>query len=78
MTARTAYVLANLHPTYKAHLDSLKKTAEQINSGDTEFDLRAKKLARAEIRGYLTALNDASLITNHQFRVLYTCYTLNL
>ena len=70
--ARMKWYLSDLNPTYRNHLNSLKDIGEKI-ALDKE-----KKLVRAEIRGYLTALNDAGLISDVQFRGLYTYYTINL
>lgn len=72
MTAKTTYYINQLHPAQKRHLDSLKDIGDKV-----EYESQ-KKLVRAEIRGYLTALHDAGIISDVAFRCLYTYYTLNL
>lgn len=69
--AQTTKYIDQLHPMSKRHLDNLKAIGERCE------DIQ-KRLARAEIRGYLTALNDAGIISDSAFRCLYTYYTLNL
>lgn len=82
MTARTTFYINQLRPECRKHLDSLKEMAEKIkadqNTSDFAFAQQAMRLARAEIRGYLTALNDTGSISDVQFRNLYIYYTLNL
>jgi hypothetical protein len=79
MTAKTTFYINQLQPTQKNHLNSLKEMAEKIkadkNTSDCEFAQQAMRLARAEIRGYLTALNDAGIISDVAFRCLYLYYT---
>lgn len=70
--ARTKWYVEALDQTYRNHLDILKEINENAEKESQ------KKLARAEIRGYLTALHDAGLVSDVQFRALYIYYTLNL
>lgn len=67
MTAKTTYYINQLQPIQKKHLDSLKAIGERCE------DIQ-KRLARSEIRGYLTALNDAGIISDAAFRYLYLYY----
>ena len=72
MALGTAWYVEALDQKQKAHLDSLKEIGEKAEQESQ------KKLARAEIRGYLTALHDAGMVSDVQFRALYTYYTINL
>lgn len=72
MALGTAWYVEALNQKQRKHLDSLKDIGEKV-----EYESQ-KKLARAEIRGYLTALHDADMVSDVQFRALYIYYTLNL
>ena len=67
--AGTAKYIDQLHPMSRKHLDSLKAIGERCENIQ-------KRLARSEIRGYLTALNDAGIISDAAFRSLYLYYTI--
>ena len=69
-TAKTTYYISQLQPYAKKHLEALKEIGNRFPYGERE-----QKLARAEIRGYLTALNDAGNIGDVAFRCLYIYYT---
>lgn len=77
--AQTTKYINQLHPMSKKHLDNLKELAERIgadqNTNDYSFAQQAMRLSRAEIRGYLTALNDSGIISDVAFRCLYIYYT---
>ena len=66
MTGTSKYI-NQLHPMSRKHLDSLKAIGERCENIQ-------KRLARSEIRGYLTALNDAGIISDVAFRSLYLYY----
>ena len=66
--AQTTKYINQLHPMSKKHLDNLKAIGERCE------DIQ-KRLSRSEIRGYLTALNDAGIISDVAFRCLYIYYT---
>lgn len=68
--AQTTKYINQLHPMSKKHLEALKEIGNRFPYGERE-----QKLARAEIRGYLTALNDAGIINDVAFRCLYIYYT---
>ena len=78
-SSKTAYYINELQPSAKKHLDQLKNAANKmradINTNECVFVQQALRLARAEIRGYLTALNDAGIISDVAFRCLYIYYT---
>ena len=67
--ARTTYYLNELQPYAKNHLDMLKRIGENAEG------YSRKQIVRASIRGYLTALNDAGIISDVAFRCLYIYYT---
>lgn len=69
-SSRTAFYISQLQPYAKKHLEALKEIGNRFPYGERE-----QKLARAEIRGYLTALNDAGIISDVAFRCLYIYYT---
>lgn len=69
-SSRTAFYISQLQPYAKKHLEALKEIGNRFPYGERE-----QKLARAEIRGYLTALNDAGIISDVAFRSLYLYYT---
>jgi len=71
MTSKTEFYLSELHPKYKIHLDNIRSFSK--NLPDSE-----KKAAKQYIRGYLMALQDATIISSLQFRVLYLYYTIHL
>ena len=76
MEARTKRYLADLNPKYRRQLNWIRSGAvgDRLNTV-TESE---KKLVRSEIRGYLSALEAAEIITHVQFRCLYVYYTLNI
>jgi hypothetical protein len=69
-SSRTAFYISQLQPYAKKHLEAMKEIGNRFPYGERE-----QKLARAEIRGYLTALNDAGIIGDVAFRCLYIYYT---
>lgn len=69
-SSRTAFYIGQLQPYAKKHLEALKEIGNRFPYGERE-----QKLARAEIRGYLTTLNDAGIISDVAFRSLYLYYT---
>lgn len=72
MTAKTTFYINQLPKACRKDLENLKTIGEEVK-------LKSKKgLARAEIRGYLTALNDTGVISDAMFRTLYINYTKNL
>ena len=72
MALGTAWYVEALNQKQRKHLDSLKDIGNKVENESQ------KKLARAEIRGYLTALNDADMVSDVQFRALYIYYTMDL
>ena len=79
-SSRTAKYINELQPSAKKHLDQLKNAADKMRAdintaNECVFVQQALRLARAEIRGYLTALNDAGIISDVGFRCLYIYYT---
>ncbi len=68
MKAGTAWYVAELDPTYKNHLENTKAFAKGLNDA-------GKAEATAHIRGYLTALEDARIISPVQSRALKIYYT---
>lgn len=66
--AQTTKYINQLHPMSKKHLDNLKAIGERCEGIQ-------KRLAITEIWGYLTALNDAGIISDAAFRCLYLYYT---
>lgn len=68
MTAKTTYYINQLQPDSRKHLDNLKAIGEKCEGIQ-------RRLARSEIRGYLTALNDIRIISDTAFRSLYLYYT---
>lgn len=69
MALGTAWYVEALNQKQRKHLDSLKDIGNKVENESQ------KRLARAEIRGYLTALNDAGIISDSAFRCLYIYYT---
>lgn len=65
-TRGTAFYVEHLNPKHKRWLENLKDLGKRTGN---------YQIARAEIRGYLTALNDAEIIGDVEFRCLYTYYT---
>lgn len=76
MEARTKRYLADLHPKYKRQLEWIKSGA--ISDRLDEVTENEKKIVKGEIRGYLSALEAAEVISHAQFRSLYIYYTLNI
>jgi len=76
MEARTKRYLTDLHPKYKKQLEWIRSGA--IGDSLNEVAESEKKIVRGEIRGYLSALEAAEVITHAQFRTLYIYYTLNI
>ena len=68
MKARTAWYVSDLHPRYKNHLENTKAFAKGLNDA-------GKAEAISHIRGYLTALEDAGIISPVQSRALKIYYT---
>ena len=72
MTAKTTYYINHLPTACRKDLENLKTIGEEVKA-------KTKKgLARAEIRGYLTALKDTGVVSDAMFRTLYIYYTKNL
>jgi hypothetical protein len=63
----TKETLEKLDSRYKTFLDNRKEILKKTNKPDD---------VKGEIRGYLKALVDCGVISQTEFRVLYTYYTL--
>ena len=63
----TKATLENLDSKYKVFLDNRKEVLQKTNKPDD---------VKGEIRGYLRGLQDSNVISQSDFRILLTYYTL--